>query len=412
MVSTTFFLSFTIFIILKSSLCLRMRVYINFFILFLCLLVFLVLFLIKSSTINHSNVSGDLVYSISYSVLFSLLFVCFLSRRPLLFLITLELCVFPILYVIFNYSKDQDKISSSLFIFFINIIGSIPFMLFCILLRGSFYWVWIPDMVLFCSRPFIFLCIVLILFCKLPLFLLHFWLTKAHVSASGPSSILLASLILKLGRVGLLKFSVLQILYSFFFLGLLTCFSLVSCTLILLMIITSFDLKYLVACSSILHMARTPFLSLSCSSEGVIRVLIIRVGHGVTSLVLFFILTVLYEARTSRSSDVVKSQESPTSFFTKWIFTFAFLNLGIPPFLNFIRECYSTSFVLCLGSLILVFCLFFFMVFRIFFTLMLILKISLGGKSISFDLMDLSNIGSYLKFLVLFIVLRPILINQ
>lgn len=108
----------------------------------------------------------------------------------------------PMSLSVILFSKDEDKIISAMFITFINLRGSIPFMVFCSQAENVAYntsFLAILDFyLLFCGS--------LLFLCKFPIFLLHFWLTKAHVRASGLFSILLARIILKLGTFGLFKF--------------------------------------------------------------------------------------------------------------------------------------------------------------------------------------------------------------
>lgn len=99
-----------------------------------------------------------------------------------------------------------------------------------------------------------------------------------------------------------------------------------------------FDLKYLVACSSILHMSLIFPLVLRGSNVGVTGSLIIIVGHGLISLVLFFLVTILYELFDRRSLDFNKSIESLAKPVSLFLFLFVFLNIGVPPFISFFRE--------------------------------------------------------------------------
>lgn len=99
-----------------------------------------------------------------------------------------------------------------------------------------------------------------------------------------------------------------------------------------------FDLKYVVACSSIFHMALIFPSIYSFNYVGVISSFLIIVGHGLISLVLFFLITILYEFSFNRSIIFGKTLESLSKTFTFFFFFFFLLNLGFPPLINFISE--------------------------------------------------------------------------
>lgn len=366
--------------------------------LFLLSVFFIVFKIIKNTNFNTLSIRNSITHDVFFLLVFLSLAFCFFSCNSLIFLFWLEICVFIIIFLIFNFSKDQDKVSSTFFIFFLNILGSIPFILFCFFVdtKGESFlcrWFLFEGLI---RIPLIFLSLMILLF-KLPIFFSHFWLTKAHVSASGPLSIILARLMLKLGSLGLLKVSCFSLNCSYFFLRFLTSVSLISCLFFNLLMIFFFDLKFLVACSSILHISLLVPVTISSSPIGHLSNVLITVGHGVSSLILFFLLTLLYEFSSSRSLDFSKCQESSSKFLGKWIFIFRFLNLGIPPFIGFLRELfifrvlYRISYYYCfifslaiLGSL--------------FFTILLVLKILFGKKRDSGDYVELPLLHVIMKF--------------
>lgn len=273
----------------------------------------------------------------------------FFCNSHFFFLLSLEMCVYPIVALILNFSKDFDKLSSVLFIFRLNILGSLPFMIFSFKSYSIFHseYLNILRQTFFLLKDnFLLLCFVLILISKLPLIFFHFWLTKAHVRASGPCSIVLASLILKLGSFGLYKFCFMFFFSSYLVLEFCVSFSLYGSIFFCALITRFIDLKHLVACSSILHMRIIfPFL-LSGTSEGVVGSLYIMTGHGLVSYFLFFALTILYEFSFRRSSDFNKSLESFSKTFSFVIFGLLFLNIGFPPFINFFSELIFCLFLL------------------------------------------------------------------
>lgn len=283
-------------------------------------------------------------------ILISLILLTFslsmISNNRYIFLFFLEFCSFLIIFLILDLSKDYDKFTSIIFIITFNMIGSLPFFFvyFCSE-EASLY----SFFNLICSsrvRLIYFFFVSLILARKLPIFFFHFWLTKAHVRASGVCSIILAGLILKLGRFGMYKF------YPFLWEvgkplnSIIIRFTLLSVLNFRILIIRFFDLKYFVACSSVVHIALSFPLILRGSVNGIESRIIMIVGHGLISFFLFFLVSIIYEFSHNRSFDFSKSLESLSKFFCFLFYLFFFLNIGVPPFLNFFRELLTFLFIL------------------------------------------------------------------
>lgn len=268
---------------------------------------------------------------------------CLFSSRIFNFLFFLELRSFFIVFLVLNLSKDQDKLSSILFIIFFNMLGSLPLFYIFFCYKNSE----LNSLLnLFSSSSILyFFLITLILARKLPIFFLHFWLTKAHVRASGVCSIILAGLILKLGSIGLIKFSNLFIKVCIKINSQIIRLRIIGMLLLRILIIRFFDLKYFVACSSVVHIALSFPFFLSGENIALLSRIMIIVGHGLVSFFLFFLVSLIYEYRHNRSFDFNKSLESSIKFISFLFFLFLFLNIGVPPFLNFYREVFSFNFL-------------------------------------------------------------------
>lgn len=296
----------------------------------------LVLFLILVVSFNFLGGKEKIFFSLGFIFVCSFLFFCFNSTNPFLFLIFLENCVIFMISLVFWFSKDLDKISSALFMFLINIAPSILFIFFC--------WYWIGNLIVSIfnlhqsSDFYIFFCFLGLLLRKLPLFFFHFWLTKAHVRASGCGSIILASLLLKIGSVGLYKFYYIFIKNFKNLRSLLFNLVVFRRVLLLLIIIRFFDLKYVVACSSIIHMAPIFPFCLWGNSNCVFSSFLIIVGHGLISYFIFFLVTLIYEVRYHRSLDFNKRLGSYSKTLISFFIFFFLMNLGFPPFVGFLRE--------------------------------------------------------------------------
>lgn len=378
---------------------------------FIISVIFFSIFILFTFRFSNLLFSEVLNYFFWFGVVIFSLFLCFLCNSPIFFIIFLEICVPPIVYLILNLSKDLDKFTSVIFIFCINILGSIPFIIFCYFFLQNF-----NSNSLFLSSfdsnfiidTFLFFCFILVLVSKVPIVFFHFWLTKAHVRARGACSIILARLILKLGTFGIYKFFLLFILCSSIFVTPLLRVSLFGCTFFCVLMLRFFDLKFVVACSSILHISLIIPLLCSGASTGVIRSLFIMTGHGLVSYFLFYIVTVFYESSFNRTTDFNKSLESNSKRASLILFVLIFLNIGFPPFINFYRELmfcmalFKTSLVslpiFCFSMLIMV-------IVSIF-----ILTKSLFGKKIlyNYSLRDSTRFRSIFR-LILSIILLPFL---
>jgi len=165
---------------------------------------------------------------------------------------------------------------------------------------------------------------------KAPLYTLHSWLPKAHVEAPLVGSILLAGVMLKLGRYGLLLISPSLSSYSSLFIYLTLLGGIVCSSLCF----RSWDSKTLVAYSSVVHMGVVTLGALSGTELGYWVACGMLVGHSLLSPLLFMLAYELYICSGSRS--FLYGFSSSASFCSLWILGFCCgLNFGLPPFLNF-----------------------------------------------------------------------------
>lgn len=320
--------------------------------------------------IINSSEKKELNVSITIKIIGIIVLLAFSSSSSLKFLILMEATIYPLGFLILSTSKDKDKRESLKFIVVLNTLGSVPFMLYLAIrelnknyLFSSFFF----------NHNSIFLIIVLLFLVKTPILIFHLWLTKVHVSASGNCSIILARIIIKLGTIGMMKFSenFLQEKIISFFLSL----ALICRIYFRLIIIRFFDAKTLIAISSVLHIAIiSPLLILKKFSSNLASLIIIT-SHGLVSYFLFFLITVRYEKRENRRVVFTKSIESIAKILRTIIVIFIFLNLGLPPLINFFSE---TTFLACLNYIELRIAKIFFarsLLFRIIFTIQINLNV-------------------------------------
>jgi NADH-ubiquinone oxidoreductase chain 4 len=136
---------------------------------------------------------------------------------------------------------------------------------------------------------------------KLPIFCFHLWLPKAHVEAPVAGSMILAGVLLKLGRYGLWRILV-SIFYSFYFSlrEILAIFGFIGGLLMAFVCLVQVDIKALVAYSSVVHIGLLLAGIRTVLSSGFIGALCIIVGHGVVSSGLFYLVGCSFDRRGRR----------------------------------------------------------------------------------------------------------------
>ena len=197
------------------------------------------------------------------------------------------------------------KIYASLKFFIYTMAGSIFLLVAIIALRlkvGSFS---IPDM-MGRNYPHSFQCWIFLAFfisfaIKVPMFPFHTWLPAAHVEAPTAGSVLLASVLLKMGTYGFLRFSLPITPYATqVFTPYVLWLSVVAIIYGGLTALAQTDLKKLVAYSSVAHMGFATLGIFALNQLGIKGAVLVMINHGVTTGALFIIVGIIYERLHTR----------------------------------------------------------------------------------------------------------------
>ena len=283
--------------------------------------------------------SNTMNFSLLIVILFLLLFLCFLLISLLLFFVVYECFIILLFFILFLFLPSFYRIRTAYIFFLFTIFGSISFILSLLIFILS-YW-WISSL------------LILIPFCiKIPSFPFFYWLPEVHCEANSSISLLLAGLLLKLGIFGILRFILSSIYITLRFLSLFVLsLSLIGIILASCSSYRYFDLKKMIAFSSILHLNLSFASIVGMNGIGVLCGILTSIAHSFSSSALFLFAGLFINKTYSRYWD---------SFFfidqiTRLILLFFILgNLSFAVSLNFVGEIFALIGLFSIDSLWLV----------------------------------------------------------
>ena len=176
---------------------------------------------------------------------------------------------------------------------------------------------------------------------KVPMFPFHTWLPDAHTEAPTAGSVVLASVLLKMGTYGFLRFSLPLLPDSaknpviVNTMGILSIIGIVYGALACLM---QKDWKKLVAYSSVSHLGFCTLGIFALNPAGISGSILQQINHGISTGMLFLIVGIVYERRHTREISEYGGLMKVMPVFTIVFLLAALSSMGMPPLNGFIGE--------------------------------------------------------------------------
>nr|YP_006883531.1 NADH dehydrogenase subunit 4 [Alvinocaris chelys]AFO37815.1 NADH dehydrogenase subunit 4 [Alvinocaris chelys] len=281
------------------------------------------------------------ILSVNVLLLLSLV-MTFCCQDYLMFYVCFESSLIPTLILILGWGYQPERLQAGVYMLFYTLFASLPLLVSLISLYSSGGTLTLGLVSSAEGSKLIlsiwYVCTVFAFIVKLPVFMVHLWLPKAHVEAPVAGSMILAGVLLKLGGYGLVRVLPLFTGVSKGFVGAWVSVGVIGGVVVSFICLRQTDIKALIAYSSVAHMGLVLCGVMLFSWWGLGGAVSVMVGHGLCSSGLFCLANMAYERVGSRSLLVSKGLLNFMPSMALWWFLLSAGNMAAPPTLNLLGE--------------------------------------------------------------------------
>ncbi len=290
-----------------------------------------------------SSVKSRFVFYLgSFLILEGFMIGVFAALDAILFYVFWEAMLLP-MFLIIGIWGGPNRVYATIKFFLYTLLGSLLMLvafIYLYQLGGSFS---ILDMqklaIPYQAQVWLFWAFFMAFAVKVPMFPVHTWLPDAHVEAPTGGSVILASIMLKMGGFGFIRIN-LPVLpdASHGMASIIIALSLIAVVYISLVALVQRDMKKLIAYSSISHMGFVTlgfFVFNETALEGSI---VQMISHGFVAGAMFLCVGVLYDRVHSRQIADYGGVANTMPVFAAFTMLFAMANSGLPGTSGFVGE--------------------------------------------------------------------------
>jgi NADH-quinone oxidoreductase subunit M len=274
----------------------------------------------------------------------------FMARDFLLFFVFWELVLVPMYFIIAIWGGPRRSYAAIKFIIY-TLIGSVLMLLGILALYIQHYtqfqaYSFDVDALMRLSLPagiqwWVFWAFFLGFAVKVPMWPLHTWLPDAHTEAPTAGSVILASVLLKMGTYGFLRFS-LPLLPDTAkdpaVVNIMATLSIIAIIYGALVCLMQKDWKKLIAYSSVSHLGFCTLGIFALNPAGISGSILQQINHGISTGMLFLVVGMAYERRHTREISEYGGLLRVMPVFTMIFFITALSSMGMPTLNGFIGE--------------------------------------------------------------------------
>ncbi len=272
----------------------------------------------------------------------------FMALDLFLFYTFWEICLVPMYFLIGIWGHDR-RIYATVKFFLYTMAGSVLMLaaiLFLYNRTGTFDYVVLQNLLstgklilTHTQQTWLFLAFFLAFAVKVPLFPLHTWLPDAHVEAPTAGSVMLASVMLKMGTYGLLRFCLpLFPNAARENAGWIAALAIIGIIYAALVALVQPNMKKLVAYSSVSHLGFVVLGIFSFTQMGFDGAVYQMLNHGISTGALFILVGYLYERRHSLEIKDYSGVSNAAPWLATIFLVTTLASVGLPTLNNFVGE--------------------------------------------------------------------------